>query len=81
MHGIHPPLIEIISMVQPFTPNGVGGGGRRALCRSCSPQLDLSSDRLGIYIVISNLTILLKLLGAIPDIGDAIVRGKRQRKT
>jgi len=73
------PLIEIISMVQPFTPNGIGV--RDALYALMFSALDLSSERLGIYIVISNLTILLKLLGAVPVIGDAIGRGKGQRKT
>lgn len=58
------PLIEMICMAQPFTPNGIGV--REALVATMFKQLGLTSEQLGIYIIISYLSILLKLLGAIP---------------
>lgn len=58
------PLIEMICMAQPFTPNGIGV--REALVAIMFKQLGLTSEQLGIYIIISNMTILLKLLGVIP---------------
>jgi uncharacterized protein (TIRG00374 family) len=68
------PLIEMISMAQPFTPNGIGV--RDALFALMFARLHLSKEQLCIYIVISNLTILLKLLGAVPIIGDSIGKKK-----
>ena len=58
------PLIEMISMAQPFTPNGIGV--REALIAIMFKMLGLTSEQLGIYIIISNLSILLKFLGVIP---------------
>jgi len=58
------PLIEMICMAQPFTPNGIGV--REALVAIMFKQLGLTSEQLGVYIIISNSTILLKFLGLIP---------------
>ena len=58
------PLIEMICMAQPFTPNGIGV--REALVAIMFKQLGLTNEQLGIYIIISNLAILLKFLGVIP---------------
>ncbi|MBN1577701.1 MAG: flippase-like domain-containing protein [Chitinispirillaceae bacterium] len=69
------PLIEMISMAQPFTPNGIGV--RDALFALMFARLHLSKEQLCIYIVISNLSIFLKLLGALPIIHDFMRKKKR----
>lgn len=58
------PLIEIISVAQPFTPNGIGV--REALVAIMFRNLGLTTEQLGIYVIISNMAILVKLLGVIP---------------
>jgi uncharacterized protein (TIRG00374 family) len=58
------PLIEIISMSQPFTPNGMGV--REALTALMFKHLGLTGEQLGIYIVLILASNLLKLVGAIP---------------
>lgn len=58
------PLIEMISMAQPFTPGGIGV--REALIALMFKQLQLSDENLATYIILSNLVIFLKLLGVIP---------------
>lgn len=70
------PLIEIISMAQPLTPNGIGV--RDALVSLMFKHLQLSSEQLGIYILISNLAILTKFLGAIPVLHEMISRAKKK---
>lgn len=66
------PLIEIISMAQPLTPNGMGV--REALAAIMFKHLQLSSEQLGIYILVGNMAILLKLVGAIPIIYEMIFK-------
>lgn len=68
------PLIEIISMAQPLTPNGMGV--REALSAMMFKHLELSSEQLGVYILICNLIILMKLVGAIPILCEIILRFK-----
>ncbi|MBN1602592.1 MAG: flippase-like domain-containing protein [Chitinispirillaceae bacterium] len=58
------PLIEMISMAQPFTPGGIGV--REALMALMFRQLQLSDENLATYIILSNLIIFLKILGVIP---------------
>jgi uncharacterized protein (TIRG00374 family) len=71
------PLIEIISMAQPFTPNGIGV--RDALIALMFKHLGLTTEQLGVYIIISNLTILVKLTGAAPVL-HGIVKARRLKK-
>jgi uncharacterized membrane protein YbhN (UPF0104 family) len=58
------PIIEMVSMAQPFTPGGIGV--REALIAIMFKQLHLSDENLATFIILSNLTIFLKLLGVIP---------------
>lgn len=69
------PLIEMISMAQPFTPGGIGV--REALIAVMFKQLHLSDENLATYIILSNLTIFLKLLGAIPVLMNSLRKSKR----
>lgn len=68
------PLIEIISMAQPLTPNGMGV--REALTALMFKHLQLSSEQLGVYILVGYLAILLKLVGAIPILYGMIFKTK-----
>ncbi len=68
------PLIEIISMAQPLTPNGMGV--REALSAMMFKHLGLSSEQLGVYILISNLSILMRLAGAVPVLWEMAIRSK-----
>lgn len=68
------PLIEIISMAQPVTPNGLGV--REALTAIMFKHLQLTSEQLGIYVIVTNLAILLKFLGAIPILHGMIFKAK-----
>jgi uncharacterized protein (TIRG00374 family) len=58
------PIIEMICMIQPLTPNGIGI--REGLVALMFKHLELTGEQLAVYIIISNLTILIKLLGIIP---------------
>lgn len=71
------PLIEIISMAQPLTPNGMGV--REALFAMMFKHLELSSEQLGVYILICNLSILMKLTGAIPVLCEMIFNYTRKK--
>jgi len=71
------PLIEIISMAQPITPNGVGV--REALIALMFNHLQLSSEQLSVYIIISNLAILMKLVGAIPVLYGMIFKPETKK--
>jgi glycosyltransferase 2 family protein len=73
------PLIEMISMAQPFTPNGIGV--RDGLIALMFSYLGLSPEQLGIYIIISNLSIFLKLTGAIPVVFDMVKKRRMREKT
>ncbi len=64
------PLIEIISVAQPLTPNGMGV--REALSAMMFTHLQISSEQLGVYILIGNLVIMMKLIGAIPILYEMI---------
>jgi uncharacterized protein (TIRG00374 family) len=68
------PLIEIISMSQPFTPNGLGV--REALTALMFKHLGLTNEQLGVYIVLILAQNLLKLVGVIPVV-HGIVKRKR----
>lgn len=73
------PLIEMISLAQPFTPNGVGV--RDALVALMFRHLGLTPEQLGTYIIISNLSLLLKLTGVVPVIAGTVTRrGKKAEK-
>jgi uncharacterized membrane protein YbhN (UPF0104 family) len=64
------PLIEMISMAQPFTPGGIGV--REALVAVMFKHLNLTTEQLAVYVVISNASILLKLTGVVPVIYKSI---------
>lgn len=72
------PLIEIISMAQPLTPNGMGV--REALTAMMFKHLELSSEQLGVYILVCNLSILMKLAGAIPILCEMILNFNTNHK-
>ncbi|HLV30366.1 MAG TPA: lysylphosphatidylglycerol synthase transmembrane domain-containing protein [Chitinispirillaceae bacterium] len=73
------PLIELVSMLQPFTPNGIGV--REALVALMFKHIGLSNEELGIYIIISNLPIFIKLTGAIPVLHGIVKKKSRERVT
>jgi len=64
------PLIEMISLAQPFTPNGAGV--REALVAIMFSRLGLSQEQLGVYIILANMSIFLRLIGAIPVVVDRV---------
>jgi uncharacterized protein (TIRG00374 family) len=70
------PLIEMISMAQPFTPNGVGV--RDALVALMFNHLGLTPEQLGTYIIIGNMSLLLKLTGIVPVIAEAASRRRKE---
>jgi uncharacterized protein (TIRG00374 family) len=64
------PLIEMVSMAQPFTPGGIGI--REALVAVMFQHLGLSNEQLAIYVITSNIQILLKLVGILPILHGTI---------
>ena len=58
------PLIEIVSMSVPFTPNGMGI--RETLLALMFKHIGLTNEQLGIYIFIALLVNVLRLVGLIP---------------
>jgi uncharacterized protein (TIRG00374 family) len=58
------PLIEIVCMSIPLTPNGLGV--RELLNAVMFNQLGLTKEQLGVYIMLGFLSISLKLVGGIP---------------
>lgn len=58
------PLIEIVSMSMPFTPNGMGI--RETLLALMFKHIGLTNEQLGIYVIIMSSANLLRLIGAIP---------------
>lgn len=69
------PLIEMVSMAQPFTPGGVGV--REALIAVMFKQLHLSDEHLATYIILSNSIVFLKLLGVFPVLLSNIKKKKK----
>lgn len=65
------PIIELICMSLPLTPNGIGI--REALLSVMFSHLGLSSEYLGSYIIISLGSFLLKIVGGIPILFETIV--------
>jgi glycosyltransferase 2 family protein len=68
------PLIEIICLSLPLTPNGIGI--RDGLSALMFHQIGLSIEQLGTYVLISLGTVVLKIVGGVPIVYDAIT-GKR----
>lgn len=60
------PLIEIISVAQPFTPNGMGV--REILVTLMFKKIGLTQEQLGIYTLFIYYTIFFKAIGVIPVI-------------
>jgi uncharacterized protein (TIRG00374 family) len=58
------PVIETLCTALPIAPNGIGV--REALLALMFRQVGLSTEQLGIYIMLSYFSILLKLVGGIP---------------
>lgn len=65
------PLIELICMFFPLTPNGIGV--RESLLVLMFSHLGLSSEYLGTYILISLGSFLLKIIGGIPILLEFII--------
>jgi uncharacterized membrane protein YbhN (UPF0104 family) len=72
------PLIEIVSMSQPLTPNGMGV--REALTALMFKHIGLSNEQLGIYVLLILTSNLLKLFGAIPVV-HGILKRRNERFT
>jgi uncharacterized protein (TIRG00374 family) len=68
------PLIELLCMSIPLTPSGVGI--REALTIVMFRYLALSTEELGAYIVFQLFSVVLKIVGIIPVVGD-LFHGKR----
>jgi len=73
------PLVEMISMAQPFTPGGVGV--RETLVAVMFRHLRLSNEQLAMYVLLSNLSIFLKLIGAIPVLYGVIKKRKLNKNS
>jgi uncharacterized membrane protein YbhN (UPF0104 family) len=58
------PVIEILCIALPLAPNGIGV--REALLALMFKQIGLTTEQLGIYIILGYFSILLKLVGGIP---------------
>jgi uncharacterized protein (TIRG00374 family) len=58
------PLIEILCMSIPLTPNGLGV--REVLLKLMFSKIGLSDEQLGVYITLGFMGIILKLVGGIP---------------
>ena len=71
------PLIEIICISLPLTPNGIGI--RDALSALMFHQIALPKEQLGSYIILGFFTVLLKLVGGIPIIFETVSRKKKCR--
>lgn len=69
------PLIELVSMAQPFTPNGIGV--REAMMAVMFEHLALKPEQLATYVVIVNLSILMKLTGAVPHVVEMVAKKRR----
>ena len=65
------PIIEILCIAVPVTPNGIGL--REGLLALMFLQVGLSKEQLGIYIVLGFFSISLKLVGGIPLLFDRTV--------
>lgn len=71
------PLIEMVSMAQPLTPNGIGV--RDALIALMFTHLGLTKEQLAVYLIIANLSILVKLVGVVPVAAEAFVNCQKQK--
>ena len=58
------PMIEIVSISVPLTPSGIGV--REVLSKLMFDHIGLSSEQLGVYIMLGFLATSLKLVGAVP---------------
>ncbi|MBD3346455.1 MAG: flippase-like domain-containing protein [Chitinivibrionales bacterium] len=68
------PIIEIICITLPLTPNGIGV--REALLAIFFSYLGLSNEQLGVYIGLGFISIALKITGGIPVFLDLINEGR-----
>lgn len=69
------PIIEILCMIIPLTPNGTGI--RESLATVMFTRLGLSNEQIAIYVALSGLVpVVLKLVGALP----IIIAGKPEEK-
>jgi uncharacterized protein (TIRG00374 family) len=74
---IYIPLIEIVCLSVPLTPNGIGI--RDGLSALMFHQMGLPPEQLGTYILLGLATILLKLTGGVPVLYDSLAALKRRR--
>lgn len=73
------PLIEIICLSVPLTPNGIGV--RDALSALMFHTIGLPAEQLGTYILLSFASILLKVVGGIPVFFDLIRKSGHSTST
>ncbi len=66
------PLIELICLSLPLTPNGIGI--RDGLSALMFAQMGLPPEQLGTYVLLGFGTVAIKLVGAVPVIRDAVAR-------
>lgn len=71
------PLIEIVCLSVPLTPNGLGV--KEALLAIMFAHLGLNAEQLGVYILLGFLSIMVKLVGAIPVAIDLMRRRSPER--
>ncbi|MBD3316298.1 MAG: flippase-like domain-containing protein [Chitinivibrionales bacterium] len=64
------PLIEILCLSLPLTPNGIGV--REALLALMFNQVGLSEEQLGLYVVIGFLVSALKVVGGVPILWESV---------
>jgi hypothetical protein len=72
------PLIEIVCLSVPLTPNGLGV--KEGLLAIMFAHLGLNAEQLGVYILLGFLSILVKLVGAIPVLIDLLHRRTAKKR-
>lgn len=76
---IYIPLIEIICLSVPLTPNGIGI--RDALSAFMFHRMGLPAEALATYVLLGLGTILIKIVGGVPVLYDALVAFGGKRKS
>jgi uncharacterized protein (TIRG00374 family) len=69
------PLIELVSMAQPLTPNGIGV--RETLTAIMFKNIGLTNEQLSLFVIVTLSTNLPKLIGLIPVIYGTLKAKKK----
>ena len=73
------PLIELICLSVPLTPNGIGV--RDGLSALMFRQVGLSMEELGTYVLISLGAVILKIVGGLPVLYEAVAKMIKKERT